>query len=138
MATATFRLSAAPCMGIRTDASVAATSSGDSPVDSRPTIMALDLRQSTSRCTAAPDKSAAIVRIFRERHQATAAANDGDLHRPRYGSGCAAPEDRGDDRRLGGEPVAAAFCRIGTHACLTAILDQAPGGLDAEDELLDG
>src|SRR5688572_2582564 len=79
VATATFRLSAAPCMGIRTVASVAATSSGDSPFDSRPTIIALDLRQSTSRCSAEPDKSAAIVWIFRDRHQATADANDGPL-----------------------------------------------------------
>src|SRR5688572_32971941 len=79
VATATFRLSAAPCMGIRTDASVAASSSGVSPVDSRPTIIALDLPQSTSRCTAEPDESAAIVWIFREPHQATVAANEGPL-----------------------------------------------------------
>src|SRR5688500_760927 len=76
-ATATFRLSVAPCMGIRTEASVAARSSGDSPVDSRPTIIALDLRQSTSGCTAGPDESAAIIWIFRAAHQATAAANEG-------------------------------------------------------------
>ena len=58
----------------------------------------------------------------------TTAADDGDLHRPRRGAGCAAPADRRDDRRLGGEPVAA-IRRIGTRARLTAILDQAPGGL---------
>src|SRR5687767_228701 len=79
VATATFRLSAAPCMGIRTEESVAASSSGESPVDSRPTIIALDLRQSPSVCGAEPDRSAAIVRTFRERHQARASLNVGPL-----------------------------------------------------------
>ena len=89
-------------MGIAPDGIRAATSSGDSPVDSRPTIIALDLRQSTSRCTAEPDESAAIVLIFRERHQSTAAANDGPLQLASENAEPMAPRRPLGGKRIGG------------------------------------
>jgi hypothetical protein len=61
VATATFKLSAAPFMGIRTARSAEASSSFESPVDSRPTSKAVGFRQLTSLKILVAETSAQMI-----------------------------------------------------------------------------
>ena len=83
----------------------------------QPDVLLLDEAVSTLEDAEARDLYALLSR--------KTAADDGDLDRPRHGPGCAAPADRGDDRRVGGEPVAA-IRRIGSRCPLNRYTRSSP------------